>query len=1307
MIVTLARRIAHRIRRSLVDAMAGEQVSLLFDADYYCRVNALSGIAARKPFLHFMVHGKRQGLPHHPLFDIRFYRAQNPDVDFSRQSPVEHFLSSGWREGKNPNALFDVSAYLARYSDVAQSGMNPLVHYCVAGEAEGRKPNPLWDDDYIHQQRPEGMLLRDYLADESLWSTSPHPMFDVAFYRQQAKRKGMDIEGAPLAHFWAAGWEAGLDPHPLFDMAWYAAQYGDVGASGINPLVHYVLTGERENRQPHAFFDPLWYRQHLQKRGLKARANLPVHFLSPEGLRAFPHPLWDQRYVNAQAGDQGVGLMRYLRDPLLWHINPHPLFDQAYYRRRASQRLPVPDDMSPAEHFLALGWRKAIDPHPLFDVDWYVLHFKKLYKTRRNPLAHYVAFAGKSRRRPHPLWDQQYVNTQLPPGQPPVVLQDYLQDRRWWALAPHPLFDVAYYRQQLDALHPEPELSPLEHYMREGCTLGLSPNPLFDPQWYRQQYADLLRRFDGNAFTHFIEEGEFIGCNPHPCVDIDWYRKRLRDQGMADEGKYLQHYFSGKWPQAPIHPLWDQDYVDGQTGHGPVRLHDYLHNPQYWAIHPHPLFDPQRVRAQAADAGIPFAGAPLNAFLRSDRSAHLSTHVLFDPVWYLRHYEDVAELGRSPLLHYAAKGQYEGRNPHILWDQLFVDRHYSKDGKPVLPVDYLKDSRLQTINPHPLWDQGWMKTRHARPVTFLEYLGNPDRWGLNTHPVFDAGYYRFQVEKAGGQIDRPALQHFLETGWHEHYNPHRLFDVQWYLSSYSDVMALGLNPLLHYLSPGENRIRDPHPLFDCTYYCQSLEQRGQDLPQNLLVHFLTYPDEVLTSPHPLWDVDYIRAQNNDRPVTLEAYLKDRLLWALNPHPLFDVAYYQHQVGKTDIAPLLHYVRQTDTRVNPSYYFHTQWYVGRNQYLEEFTGKTRIPLVHFLLKGTRQGESPHPYFDSKWYADRHMQADRVSMSPILHYLSVGWRQGLNPNPMFNAAEYRKRHAINDDQDALKWYLRHHRVDLPAVRNRFIDAFVCQPVPARPAGGEVDKPPRIRYIVLFTPRSGSSLLTDLMSSTGVLGQPGEWFNHDLASRARNTLPGGANTPEEFVRKIQSYRTTGNGVFGAQLVWPHLANVIEAGCEKWLVGDDEFIVVHLRQNIVAQAVSLYLAAESGYFHSSQAGNARYLPSYHANAIATHLGKLLDQEKSLSAYLQAHPFNRLQFSFYEELAENPKRSVERIAAFVGVSGSFDAIHSPRQKIATGINAEFEQRFREECAELLQQQMDCRREYWKPFADVAGPAFQ
>jgi len=35
-------------------------------------------------------------------------------------------------------------------------------------------------------------------------------------------------------------------------------------------------------------------------------------------------------------------------------------------------------------------------------------------------------------------------------------------------------------------------------------------------------------------------------------------------------------------------------------------------------------------------------------------------------------------------------------------------------------------------------------------------------------------------------------------------------------------------------------------------------------------------------------------------------------------------------------------------------------------------------------------------------------------------------------------------------------------------------------------------KINYLICFTPRSGSSLLTEVLSSTGIMGYPEEYFN-----------------------------------------------------------------------------------------------------------------------------------------------------------------------------------------------------------------------
>jgi len=57
-----------------------------------------------------------------------------------------------------------------------------------------------------------------------------------------------------------------------------------------------------------------------------------------------------------------------------------------------------------------------------------------------------------------------------------------------------------------------------------------------------------------------------------------------------------------------------------------------------------------------------------------------------------------------------------------------------------------------------------------------------------------------------------------------------LFDVDWYLATYPDVAASGMDPIDHYLRIGAALGYNPNPLFDTNYYARqmALQMRGRD-----------------------------------------------------------------------------------------------------------------------------------------------------------------------------------------------------------------------------------------------------------------------------------------------------------------------------------------------------------------------------------------------------------------------------------------------------------------------------------------------
>ena len=162
------------------------------------------------------------------------------------------------------------------------------------------------------------------------------------------------------------------------------------------------------------------------------------------------------------------------------------------------------------------------------------------------------------------------------------------------------------------------------------------------------------------------------------------------------------------------------------------------------------------------------------------------------------------------------------------------------------------------------------------------------------------------------------------------------------------------------------------------------------------------------------------------------------------------------------------------------------------------------------------------------------------------------------------------------------------------------------------------PTRSYLVCATPRSGSTLLCDLLDQTGVAGHPDEYFEalrhsgvprqpHEYFDPDRHVniverlafreMPDRAPEPSElwqpetydrYLRWALEEGTTPNGVFGAKLMWTHLLDVAErldrpadpALLEERL---PELRYVHVtRGDKVAQAVSLWRAVQTRAWRS-----------------------------------------------------------------------------------------------------------------------------
>jgi ubiquinone/menaquinone biosynthesis C-methylase UbiE len=77
-----------------------------------------------------------------------------------------------------------------------------------------------------------------------------------------------------------------------------------------------------------------------------------------------------------------------------------------------------------------------------------------------------------------------------------------------------------------------------------------------------------------------------------------------------------------------------------------------------------------------------------------------------------------------------------------------------------------------------------------------------------------------------------------------------LFDADWYLTTYPDVAAAGLDPIDHYLNHGASEGRNPGPGFDTIWYL-SENHYVRAAGVNPLLHYIQYGRHSETAPVPL------------------------------------------------------------------------------------------------------------------------------------------------------------------------------------------------------------------------------------------------------------------------------------------------------------------------------------------------------------------------------------------------------------------------------------------------------------------------
>ena len=216
----------------------------------------------------------------------------------------------------------------------------------------------------------------------------------------------------------------------------------------------------------------------------------------------------------------------------------------------------------------------------------------------------------------------------------------------------------------------------------------------------------------------------------------------------------------------------------------------------------------------------------------------------------------------------------------------------------------------------------------------------------------------------------------------------------------------------------------------------------------------------------------------------------------------------------------------------------------------------------------------------------------------------------------------------------------------------------------------KRPSSSVILCAVPRSGSTLLCDLMSATGVCGTVQSYFRR-LSINVwikRFDLDIDRNDPDfasVYYAAALAAGSDGAGTFGLRMMWDNVPEL-----SAWLdtlfpgLGNDRMriaaafgppaFVIMTRRDMVAQAVSRLRAKQSGLWHVRADGSERERaaphrdPVYDAAALAGHIAEAEHGEARWNDWFAANGIVPARIH-YEDLAARPGETLTALLEAIG----------------------------------------------------------
>lgn len=227
----------------------------------------------------------------------------------------------------------------------------------------------------------------------------------------------------------------------------------------------------------------------------------------------------------------------------------------------------------------------------------------------------------------------------------------------------------------------------------------------------------------------------------------------------------------------------------------------------------------------------------------------------------------------------------------------------------------------------------------------------------------------------------------------------------------------------------------------------------------------------------------------------------------------------------------------------------------------------------------------------------------------------------------------------------------------------------------------RPATKTYCIFFTPRSGSSWLTGVLTTAGGFGNPDEPFNPAFITEGIRVL--NAHDLGSYVELLR--RRHGNrNAFGFEAVVDQV-RVVFGSHEHFfsLFPPRGHFFFLIREDIVEQAVSLAKAIQTQLFHSNQSTDRGIMDAdgrfeYSAADIAYWLRHVHEQEMQSEAMFARFSVAPVRLSYESMMARGAAEMVSTFSRYLDVVPG-GTPRSSHKKLGTEKNRNFALRFRTE----------------------------